>query len=218
MALSTSSSASAAGFESEDVELIKRDSSYQGFFKLDTLHLRHRLFAGGWSPVFTRELFVRTPAVGVLLYDPALDNVVLVEQFRVGALDVSERSPWLLEIVAGMIDQGEQAESVACREALEEAGCMPQNLEHICDYFSSPGGTSERITLYCGQVDSNGVGGIHGLPHEHEDIRVCVLSFDEAWSQLQSGFSKLDNAMSIIAMQWLYIHKEKLRAQWLNEN
>ena len=156
-------------FSRKDVEIVSCSSKYQGFFKLVELKLKHRLFAGGWSNVFTRELFVRREAVVLLPYDPLTDQVVIQQQFRIGAL-ADKRSPWLIELVAGMVEEGEEREEVAHREAWEEAGCKVKTLELISQYWVSPGGTDELISVYCGWVDSRGVGGIHGLPHENEDI------------------------------------------------
>ncbi|MEZ0197918.1 NUDIX domain-containing protein, partial [Pseudomonas qingdaonensis] len=102
-------------------EIIERANCFQGFYKLDKLRLRHELFAGGMGREISRELFVRHDAVCVLPYDPARDEVVLIEQFRVGALD-KVANPWLIEMVAGLIDKDEQPEEVAHREAEEEAG------------------------------------------------------------------------------------------------
>lgn len=199
----------------QDVTVLDRRQVFKGFFSIEKLRLRHRLFAGGWSAEFERELFQRGHAAGVLLYDPVLDQVVLIEQFRVGALPqtpTDDASPWLLELVAGVIDEGESAEEVARREALEEAGCALGELVHICRYFSSPGGSTEQIDLFCGRVDASRAGGIHGLAEEHEDIRVHVLPSSEATQALQKG--RLNNAMTIIAMQWLVINKHALLERW----
>lgn len=68
-------------------EIIERANCFRGFYKLDKLRLRHELFAGGMGREISRELFVRHDAVCVLPYDPQRDEVVLIEQFRVGALD-----------------------------------------------------------------------------------------------------------------------------------
>lgn len=203
-------------FQADDVLVLDTHVGYRGFFSLDTLHLKHRRFAGGWSEAFTRELFLRDPAAGVLLYDPDLDEVVLVEQFRVGALPAAREngsSPWLLELVAGILAPGETAAELACREAMEEAGCEIQELEHIVDYYNSPGGSNEWISLYCGRIDARGAGGIFGLEEEHEDIRVHVLSFAQAWQALEAG--RMNNAMAIIAMQWLRMNRDALRQRWL---
>ena len=194
------------------VEILDKTVCYDGFFRLERYRLRHRLFSGAWSRVLTRELFERGHAAAVLPYDPALDVVVLVEQFRIGALE-APGSPWLLEIVAGIIDHaGETPEDVVRREAVEEANCQIQELVHICDYFVSPGGTSERISLFCGRVDATGSGGLHGLADEAEDIRVIVVPFAEAIEQLHAG--KINSAAPIIALQWLQLNHDQLRARW----
>jgi len=201
-------------FGADDVQVLTCTPGYRGFFALDTWKLRHRLYAGGWSQPFTRELFFRDPAAGVLLYDPVRDEVVLVEQFRIGAMvDAQARgtSPWLLEVVAGIIGPNETAAELALREAVEEADCEILELIHIVDYFNSPGGSNETISLFCGLVDSTHAGGIHGVPEENEDIRVRVLSSNQAWQALQEG--RLNNAMAVIALQWLMMNRETLRAQ-----
>jgi len=202
-------------FGAQDLEVMQRTSGYRGFFSIDKVLLKHKLYAGGWSPPFTRELFLRDPAAGVLLYDAERDELVLVEQFRIGALHAAEQrgaSPWLLEVVAGILAPDESAAELSRREAMEEAGCEIQELMHIIDYYNSPGGSNEYISLYCGLIDASTAGGVHGLEEENEDIRALVLSFDEAWQALQSG--RMNNAMAIIAMQWLYINRQSLRQKW----
>jgi len=194
-----------------DVEILQREVGYEGFFRMEKYRLRHRLYSGEMSPVMERELFERGHAAAVLLYDPKRDAVVVLEQFRIGALE-AEGGPWLLEIVAGMIETDETPDGVAIREAEEEAGCKIQQMEHICDYLVSPGGTSERISLFCGRVDSEGVDGIYGLDEEHEDIRVRTVTFAEAWSCFERG--EINSASPIIALQWLARHRESLQEKW----
>lgn len=194
-----------------DIELIECETGYQGFFRLERYLLRHRLFAGGMSAPITRELFERGHAAAILLYDTHLDQIVLVEQFRIGALN-AEGGAWLYEIVAGIIEPGEEAEEVARRESVEEAGCKVGRIEKICDYLVSPGGTSESISLYCGEVDSRNVGGIYGLPHEGEDIRVFSVSFADAVDMLKSG--DLNTASPIMALQWLQQNRARVRREW----
>ena len=188
------------GPKGASLEILAREVVYRGFFRMDRFLLRHSLYQGGMCGPLNRELFERGHAAAALLYDPMRDRVVLLEQFRIGALDMPG-GPWLLEIVAGMIEPGEQAEEVVRREAVEEAGAVIGALHFICDFLVSPGGTSERISLYCAEVDSDGLGGIHGLTVEHEDIRVAVVSFEEAWQLLQRG--EINSASPIIALQWL---------------
>lgn len=198
-------------FTRDDVEVLARRPVWQGFFRMDVLRLRHRLFAGGWSEEMERELFVRGPAVVMLPYDPFRDQVVCVEQFRIGALDMPY-SPWLLELVAGIVEDGETPEDVARREAHEEAGLDVGELEFICRYQVSPGGNTEEILLFCGRIDASRAGGLHGLDSEHEDIRVHVLDFDAAEAALHAG--EVRNAAGIIGLQWLALNREDLRRRW----
>lgn len=185
---------------------------FDGFFKVKEFKLKHTLYKGGWSDTITRELFHRGNCVAVLLYDPVRDEVVIIEQFRIGALQLPQQEQaWLLEIVAGAIEDGETAEEVAYRESVEEAGCEILELTKINDFFTSPGGTSELLSLYYGKVDTSNVGGLHGLDHEDEDISVTTMRFDEVYQLLLDG--KILSAIPIIAIQWLYINREKLRSQ-----
>ena len=195
----------------DDVEVVEREACFRGFYQLDRLHLRHRLFAGGMGKLINRELFVRHDAVCVLPYDPQRDCVVLIEQFRIGALDKSA-NPWLIELVAGLIDKYEQPEEVARREAVEEAGLELAELWPLTQYYPSPGGSDERVHLYVGRCDSRGAGGVHGLEEEGEDSRVLVWSLDEALAALDDG--RIDNAASIIALQWLALNRDKVRERW----
>ena len=159
----------------------------------------------------TRELILRPRAVGVLLFDPVRQQVVLVRQIRVGMLDEGQH-PWLLELVAGMVESGEEPIEVAARESLEEANTKPQDLLQICEYYNSPGISNERITLFCGRVDATQAGGIFGLDAEHEDIEVVVLSLADALAKVASG--EINNAMSIIALQWLQLNQPMLEESW----
>lgn len=198
-------------FTANDVQVQKRDTVFQGFFRMDKLWLSHPRFDGRAMPLFTRELFIRGDATCVLPYDPARDEVVLLEQFRLGALG-RDQSPWLLELVAGMNEDGETPEQVAQREGQEEAGLSFQRLDKICDYLVSPGGSTEMIHLYVGLVSTETAGGIFGVEHEHEDIRAHVVSADEAIAMIQDG--RINNAAAIIAIQWLQLNRDRLRREW----
>jgi ADP-ribose pyrophosphatase len=194
-------------------EILDREIVYPGFFHMEKYRLKHTLYAGGWSEEISRELFVRGNCVAVLLYDPRTDKLVLIEQFRAGAILNPDRA-WLVEIVAGAIGEGETAEEVAYRETMEEAGCVIEQIKVINEFYTTPGGSSERITMFCGKVDSAQVGGIHGLEHEHEDILVRAVSFDEAYKMLLNG--EIESAIPIIAIQWLALNKQQLQAEWLD--
>lgn len=197
----------------KEFKIIKQEVAYKGFFRLEKYHLQHTLFQGGWGEEICRELFMRGNCVAVLLYDPARDEVVLIEQFRAGAVLNPDRA-WLVEIVAGAIEEGESAEEVAYRESVEEAGCEIEELMLINEFYTTPGGSSERISLFCGKVDTTHVGGVHGLDHEHEDILVTVEKFDKVYQMVESG--EIESGIPIIAIQWLYINRDKLRAKWIS--
>lgn len=197
----------------KDFRILKEEMPFKGFFNIKKYILEHTLYRGGWSEPVEREIFHRGNCVAVLLYDPKRDEVVIIEQFRAGAmLKANKEEAWLLEIVAGAMEAGETAEQVARREAMEEAGCEVQEMIKIHEFFTSPGGTSEYLTLFCGRVDTSQVGGIHGLDDENEDIAVSSLSFKEAWQLLETG--RIESAIPIIALQWLALNRETLRQRW----
>jgi ADP-ribose pyrophosphatase len=193
------------------VEIVGKEAVYSGYFRIDRYTLRHGLFAGGMSGTITREVFERGHAVGLLPYDPVHDAVVLIEQFRIGAY-VAGMEPWLVEIVAGIIEHGEAPEDVARRETFEEAGLTISELLPICTYAVSPGGTSESVRTFIGRVDSAAAGGIHGLNSEDEDIRVTAMPWTDARRLLDDG--RITNALSIIALQWFALHRDEVRRRW----
>ena len=192
--------------------VIQKKLLYSGFFKLTEIKLQHELFAGGQGPVVRRELLDRRQAVAVLPYDPQRDEVVLIEQFRIGAGE-DKISPWLIEVIAGYQEAGESAEQVVHREAFEEAGCEVTDLLPMYQYYSSPGGCNEQIQIFLGRTDSSNINGIHGLDEEGEDIKVHVVSSQQAFDWLDSG--RIDSAAPIIALQWFRLNRERIRQQWL---
>jgi len=192
-------------------KVLQKETMYQGFFSLNRYQVQHTLFAGGYSGVLTRELFQRGSCVAVLLYDPDTDKLVIIEQFRMGPVGQPDKheQAWLLEIVAGAIEEGETAEEVAYRESVEEAGCVVKEMHLINEFYTSPGGTSERISLYYGRINAADVAGIHGLEHEDEDILVSTVSSAEAYAMIEDG--RIESAIPIIAIQWLALNKHKLQ-------
>jgi len=192
----------------QDYEIQKNDLVYGGVFQIKQLRLRHRLFSGEWSSWVEREFITRRDAAAAVLYDPVEDKVVMVEQFRVGLLGEKERSPWMLEIVAGLLEDGESAENTILREAIEEAGCEIQTLIRIGDFYNTPGAFSEKTTVFCGIVSVDGVAGIHGVETEEEDILVHVLSPDAINKALDEG-QLVTSASTLIALQWLRRQREQ---------
>ena len=195
--------------------VINKQLLYSGFFKLFRVELKHDLFEGGESPVLMRELLDRHHAAAVLPYDPVRDELVLIEQFRIGAGD-DPSGPWVIEIIAGLLEPGETAEQLIHREAMEEAGCTVTDLVPLHRYYSSPGSSNEQIQIYFARTDSSGLGGIHGIDEEGEDIRVHVVSSDTAFEWLDQG--RIDSALPIIALQWFRLNRDRIRKQWLEES
>jgi ADP-ribose pyrophosphatase len=194
----------------KEFEIIKKDVMYDGFYQMEKYTVKHTLYKGNWSGEFTRELFRRTNCVAVLLYDPVADKVVLIEQFRIGAgITVNNERAWLIEIVGGSIDEGETPEQVAYRETKEESGCDILELKLINRFYTTPGGSSELISLYYGKVDSTQVGGVYGLDHEDEDILVFSLPFEEAYRMVEEGI--IESGIAIVAIQWLALNRHKIR-------
>lgn len=192
-------------------EWLERARVYQGFLKLDRYRLRHESFHGGWCEPMVRERLEDLAAVSVLLYDPDADQLVLVEQFRVGLADVVD-NPWTLETVSGFCDRDhETPEEVARREVVEETGATLKALTHIGEFFVSPGISVERINLYCGWVDAATAEGVHGLAHEGEEMRVVKLSRSEAVAEL---FGRLKSTSVIMTLQWLEANRRSLLARW----
>lgn len=198
--------------DKNDVTLESREPLHDGFFQMDHFHLRHRLFEGGWSPSLSREIMLRNPVAAVIPYDPITDKVVLIEQFRGGMFAAGDKTPWSIEIVAGIIEKDESAETMARRETLEETGCTIGRLEQIMEFYPSPGGCSEHVTVFCGEVSTEGVGGIHGVASEGEDIRVFSESTDAALTMIQSG--EINNSIGVIGVQWLVLNRDDLRKRW----
>lgn len=194
-----------------DVDILEVNPQFRGFYGVDKYRLRHRRFAGDWSAPFERELILRYRVAAALPYDPILDKVVLIEQFRIGAL-ADECSPWLLEMVAGIMTQPESLESLIEHEMQEEAGLSIQALLPICDYWVSPGGSSEKVALFCAKVDASKAGGIHGLRDENEDIQVHVFDSEAAFAAVRKG--RINNAATIIALQWLELNLTRVKQTW----
>lgn len=198
-------------FAKNAVEVLEDSIAFQGYFRMRRLVLRHRLFGGGWSEPLTREVFERGDAVGVLPYEPETDSVILIEQLRPGALR-DPATPWMLELIAGVVEEGESDVEVAHREAAEEAACELAELLPIASFYPSPGACSEHVRLFCGRVRSAGVGGVHGAPGEGEDILVHRVPRSEALALLAQD--RIPNGHTLIALQWLQLQGDALRQRW----
>jgi ADP-ribose pyrophosphatase len=205
----------------DDVEVLDEETRYAGYFRIDHYRLRHRLYDGGWSRPMAREVFERGHAVAVILYEPETDHLIIIEQFRIGVYAAlreqgfpQDFSPWLLEIVAGIIDDGESPEEVARRECTEEAGCEVLEMFPVCHVMLSPGASSESVRIYCARVHAPTTHAIQGLEEEHEDIRVMAVPSDEVFRWLDAG--RFINGTTVLALQWFRANRKDVRARWLD--
>ena len=201
------------GSKPSEVELLNTEVLAERHFRYELLTLRTDTFAGKLSQPFKREAVRTGPAVAVLLYDPAADRLVMIEQFRIAAYLNHLPSAWILECVAGMVDQGETSEAAARREVNEETGCEVGRMEYVGAYLSSPGISDEMVTIYVGEVDAVLAGGVHGLVDEGEDIRTIVFNVDEALAAADHG--AVVNVMAQVALLWFARHGNALRQRWL---
>ena len=197
----------------DSVKILQREILHRGFFRLERYRLKHSLYRGGWSAELEREIFERGRTVGVLLYDPERDQLVMVEQFRLAA-HLAGMPAWELELVAGIVDKdGESAVELARREAEEEAGmALIGEPIFLHRFMPSTGACTETVDLFCARVDARGAGGIHGLADEHEDIKVVVLGFDEAMRLVREDTIK--NGPTLLSLYWLAANRERLRREW----
>ena len=195
-----------------DIEIIEAHTGFARHLQVEVVRFRHRLFAGGWSGEKLFDVVRRGGAAAVVLYDPDLDSVVLIEQFRVAPL-YGGRSPWQVEVVAGLIDTDETPEEVARRETREEAGLdLIGDLMPIQCVMPAVGSFDEVVWLYCGRIDARDAGGVHGLPEEHEDIRVAVRTIPEVEAMLAAG--QIESAHALVGLYWLLRHRDRLRREW----
>lgn len=196
-----------------DTKLVLEETLHAGFFRMVRLHLQHRLFKGGWSKLIEREVVLHGCVGAIVPYDPKTDMVVLLEEFRNGKFAAGDNQPWSISIAAGMIEERENPEKMARREMLEETGCEVGRIEEAMTFYSMPGGSSQRMTIFCAEVSVENVGGIHGLAEEGEDIRVFSVSYNRCKEMLENN--EFDNAASIIGIEWLGRNRDRLRRLWM---
>ena len=179
------------------VETQSKKRLLDGFFKIEEVEFRHQRVDGQMSPVLRRVHLERGDGVAVVVYNKTRDCFIFVRQFRYSTY---EKGPgWLLEVVAGVIEQDQDPETAARRELLEEAGYRARDLEFVCSFYLTPGGSSERISLYFAEVkDVDRVAAGKGLDAEGEDIEVVEMQTDEVWRELDAG--KIADAKTLVGL------------------
>lgn len=200
-------------YDAKDVEVKNNTLVYDGHYQVYQMTLRHKCFKQGWGSVILREKIDRHDAASAILYDPVSDEVVLVEQLRIGLVNRPDKpNPWMLEIVAGLIDKmNESPEDTIIRETKEEAGCDIQKLIPITSFYNSPGGFSERTYLYCGIIALN-ERRLENQPEEDEDIKIHKLSWQAIKALEKNGW--VTSASTCIALQWLENNRQQLRTEF----
>jgi ADP-ribose pyrophosphatase len=195
----------------ETARVVRHEVAFQGYFKVGRYFFQHSLFNGGTSKVISREVFERGQAAAVLLYDAQRDEVVLIRQFRAGSY-VAGHHPWTWEVVAGIIEENESAAELVKRESMEEAGLAVSEVLPIHRLMLTPGACSESCEIFIGRVDATKAGGVFGLDSEGENILVKAMSFADAYELMERG--EFDNAVAVIAIQWLALHHQEMRKRW----
>ncbi len=200
-----------------DVEICSEQRVWNGRFPLDVVRFRHRRFDGVRSGVKTWEVWRRGRAAAVLPYDPVADVVVLIEQFRLPAL-AAGLDPVLVELPAGLCDDGETPEATARRETVEEMGLTVGAMRHIGGFLLTAGGSDEVCELFAGRVVApsvagDGIAGHAGMVSEQEDIRIRVWPAGEAIETALAG--RMPNSVAAIGLLWLAARREALRKEWI---
>lgn len=197
----------------KDIEVQSSTLVYDGHYQVYKIALRHKCFKRGWGPVVLREKLDRHDAASAMLYDPVRDQVVLVEQLRIGLIDRQDKpNPWMLEIVAGLIDQpGESPEATIIRESVEEAGCEIKELIPITSFYNSPGGFTELTYLYCGIIQLTETD-LENQPEEDEDLKIHILKWQDAKALWESSW--VTSASTYIALQWLEKNRQQLMSKY----
>jgi ADP-ribose pyrophosphatase len=201
---------------SPDVIVESDETVWKGRFALDIIKFRQRRFDGTFSDTRTWELLRRGKAAAVLPYDPVLDRVVVIEQFRLPAF-AAGLDPVMTELAAGLVDPSETPESTILREAQEEMGLQVDSLEKIGDFLLTPGGCDELCTLFAGRVRLGEIGadgfiGRGGLASEQEDILVRALPAREVIEKAIAG--AYPNSVCTIGLLWFAARRDWLRAKW----
>ena len=197
-----------------NVQMTKLDikPGYNGFFKIRVAELEHAKFDGTSTGPYVREIFERGNAVAILPYDPVTDKVLLIRQFLIGAM-MAKRPNRPLQVIAGMVEEGESFEDVAHREAVEEAGVAFKHIELAQGFLPSPGGSSEYIQTFVGHADLSNAGGNFGLDDENEDSQADVVDADEAIAMLSRG--EIEAGPAVVVLLWFALNRDRLRTEWL---
>ena len=183
-------------------KIINKKNLYSGFFSLNKYEFVHKKHNGEWTSTVEREVFSGAHVSTLLPYDPIKKEIILIQQFRAGVLSRYD-DDYLYEIVAGIIDKGENPEETAVRECFEETGCEVKKIHPIQSYFPAPGSSESYYHLYLGEIQAFDGERIRGLENENEDILVKSFKVDEVRQMLKEN--KIINGLTLIALQWFFL-------------
>ena len=183
-------------------KIINKKNLYSGFFGLNKYEFIHEKHNGDWTNKIDREIFTGAHVSTLLPYDPLKEEIILIQQFRAGVLSRYDED-YLYEIVAGIIDEGENPEETARRECFEETGCKVKKIIPIQSYFPAPGSSESYYHLYLGEIDTFEGKRIRGLHSENEDILVKSFKVEVLRSMLRE--KQIINGLTLIALQWFFL-------------
>ncbi|WP_321867506.1 NUDIX domain-containing protein [Paraburkholderia tropica] len=182
------------------VEVETKARILDDFFKVDQAHLRFEKSDGLMSPLVRRLNFERGDSVAAIMFDPDTSMLTFARQFR---YPTYEKGPgWIIELIAGAVDKGETPEAAIRREIVEESGYDPVSIEPVSTFYTTPGGSSERIILYYAEVSERSrVGAGGGVASEAEDIELVQLRLEDALEKMASG--QIVDGKTMIGLYWL---------------
>lgn len=190
-------------------KIISQKRAFSGFFALDVVEVEPKsLQHAGYAASIEREVLRSPEIAAVLLYNPKTDEILLNQQFRMGAFLAGEENPFLFETAAGCVDDDETPEQAAVREALEETGCDVKSVEFIGTCYPSGGCLDQKFYMYLGFVDQ-AQAGFHGVAHEGEEIKTHLMPATEAIAMLDRN--EILNATTALMLHWFARHHERLR-------
>lgn len=193
--------------------ILDRKVEFDGYHRLESITCQPRsLKHDGMATEMSREVMFCSKMAAVLLYIPETDEILLNQQFRLGAMLAGAEDPFLLEVAAGAVDDGESTEDAARREALEETGATVTDLVFVSKCYTSAGCLAEEFHLYLGRIAKT-ESGIFGMEHEGEEIKTHILPVSEVLTLLDDG--KIMNAAACILLNWFARHHGKIRQEWL---
>ena len=187
-------------------KIINKKNLYSGFFSLNKYEFIHKKHDGEWTDTVDREIFSGAHVSTLLPYDPIKKEIILIQQFRAGVLSRYDEN-YLYEIVAGIIDEGENPKETALRECYEETGCEVKKIHHIQSYFPAPGSSESYYHLYLGEIEAFEGERIRGLENENEDILVKSFKIEDVRKMLKE--KKINNGLTLVALQWFFLEYYK---------